>query len=95
MLETLNLTLETFNHTDKIKAQKVLEHEDMIDTLVKKYRKRHVKRTSTVKEGNIDDDLFVDILSNVERIGDHCQNIVMNVLQDHYYIEEKMVHIKG
>jgi len=95
VLETLNLTLETFNHTDKIKAQKVLEHEDMIDTLVKKYRKRHVKRTSTVKEGNIDDDLFVDILSNVERIGDHCQNIVMNVLQDHYYIEEKMVHIKG
>jgi len=95
VLETLNLTLETFKFSDKIRAQQVLEHEDMIDVLVKKYRKKHVKRSSTVKEGNIDDDLFVDILSNVERIGDHCQNIVMNILHDHYYLEEKFVPVKG
>ncbi len=87
VLETLNLTLETFRYSDKIKAQMVLEHEDMIDVLVRKYRKRHVQRSASQYEDHVDDDLFVDILSNVERIGDHCQNIVMNVLQDHYYIE--------
>ena len=88
VLETLNLTLETFRFSDRFKAQQVLEHEDMIDVLVRKYRKRHVQRSSQQNDENVDDDLFVDILSNVERIGDHCQNIVMNVLQDHYYIDD-------
>jgi Na+/phosphate symporter len=58
--------------------------------LVRKYRKRHVKRSQEPRE-HFDDDLFVDILSNVERIGDHCQNIVMNVLHDRYYFEETVV----
>ncbi len=90
VLETLQLTLQTFQSNNKFKAQQVLEHEDMIDVLVRKYRKRHVKRSQEPRE-HFDDDLFVDILSNVERIGDHCQNIVMNVLHDRYYFEETVV----
>jgi phosphate:Na+ symporter len=82
--ETLLLTLEAFENYDKIRAEQVLEYEDMIDSLVRKYRKKHVMR---MNEENVtgDDELFVDILSNVERIGDHCTNIVVNILHDNYY----------
>lgn len=82
--ETLLLTLEAFENYDKIRAEQVLEYEDTIDSLVRKYRKKHVMR---MNEEDItgDDELFVDILSNVERIGDHCTNIVVNILHDNYY----------
>lgn len=82
--ETLLLTLEAFENYDKIRAEQVLEYEDMIDSLVRKYRKKHVMRMN--EENTLgDDELFVDILSNVERIGDHCTNIVVNILHDNYY----------
>ena len=28
------------------------------------------------------------MLSNIERIGDHCNNIAVNILQENYYNEE-------
>lgn len=92
VMDTLALTLQAFESRNKFKANQVMEHEDMIDILVRKYRKRHVKRIADIGE-HYDDDLFVDILSNVERIGDHCQNIVLNVLHDRYYIEDAMVKV--
>lgn len=92
VMDTLALTLQAFESRNKFKANQVMEHEDMIDILVRKYRKRHVKRIQDIGE-HYDDDLFVDILSNVERIGDHCQNIVMNVLYDRYFLEDTMVKV--
>ncbi|MFH5881951.1 MAG: Na/Pi cotransporter family protein [Candidatus Izemoplasmataceae bacterium] len=83
--ETLDLTIEAFKNHDKVKAEQVLEYEDMIDTLVRKYRKRHVVRVNECTTPDCDDELFVDILSNIERIGDHCTNIVLNVLHENYY----------
>ena len=92
VMDTLALTLQAFESRNKFKANQVMEHEDMIDILVRKYRKRHVKRIQDIGE-HYDDDLFVDILSNVERIGDHCQNIVMNVLHDRYFLEDTVVKV--
>ncbi|TVP94007.1 MAG: Na/Pi cotransporter family protein [Acholeplasmatales bacterium] len=83
--DTIRLTLQAFKFQDKIVAQEILEYEDMIDTLVRKYRKRHVRRMNECVGPDCDDDLFVDILSNVERIGDHCTNIALNVLHENYY----------
>ena len=83
--ETLELTIEAFKNSDKVRAEQVLEYEDMIDTLVRKYRKRHVVRINECISPECDDELFVDILSNVERIGDHCTNIVLNILHENYY----------
>ncbi len=83
--ETLALTLKAFDSQDKLLAQRILEYEDIIDTLVRKYRKRHVRRMNVCEEPDCDDEFFVDILSNVERIGDHCTNIAVNVLHENYY----------
>lgn len=86
--ETINLTLEAFDTQDNTIAQKVCELEDVIDRLVIKNRKRHIRRINSNESTETQDQLYIDILSNIERIGDHCNNIVINVIQESYYNEE-------
>lgn len=86
--ETIRLTVEAFDKQDKEIAKTVTEREDVIDRLVIKNRKRHVMRVNTGACNEASDSLYVDILSNVERIGDHCNNIVINIIQEYYYNDE-------
>ncbi len=86
--ETIRLTVEAFDTQDKVTAKRVMEREDIIDRLVIKNRKRHIMRINNRQSSETQDELYVDILSNIERIGDHCNNIVINVIQDYYYNEE-------
>ncbi len=65
-----------------------MEREDIIDRLVIKNRKRHIQRINTDMSSETSDGFYVDILSNIERIGDHCNNIVINIIQENYYNEE-------
>lgn len=76
-------SIKSFNENRKDLAELVLIDEDLIDNLVKKYRKKHILR---MKSNNSSTDLiYVDILSNMERIGDHCTNISQGVLYDKYF----------
>lgn len=86
--ETLELTVKAFETQDKEIARLVMDREDVIDKLVIKNRKRHIMRINNRQAIETQDSLYVDILSNIERIGDHCNNIVINVIQDYYYNEE-------
>lgn len=86
--ETMDYALQAFDTQDKSIAQKVLEREDIIDRLVIKNRKRHIMRINHNDATETQDQLYVDILSNIERIGDHCNNIAINVIQDSYYNDE-------
>jgi len=86
--ETLALTVEAFDTQDKETAKRVMDREDVIDKLVIKNRKRHIMRINNRQASETQDELYVDILSNIERIGDHCNNIVINVIQEYYYNEE-------
>lgn len=85
---TITLTLEAFDNNDKTVAEEVLGLEDVIDRLVIKNRKRHIMRINNSDSTETQDAYYVDILSNIERIGDHCNNIVINIIQDTYYNEE-------
>jgi len=86
--ETIDLTVEAFDTQDHDVAKRVMDREDIIDRLVIKNRKRHIMRINNKLSSETQDALYVDILSNIERIGDHCNNIVINVIQDYYYNEE-------
>ncbi len=88
VLETITLTLEAFDTQDKEVAKQVMEREDVIDSLVIRNRKRHIKRLNDTNSIETVDGFYVDILSNIERIGDHCNNIVINIIQESYYNEE-------
>jgi len=86
IIDVITLTIESFRDEDRRKAEKVLDLEDGIDELVREKRKLYIKRLNGEGTGR-DDTLFVDILSNVERIGDHCENIAQNILYERYYHE--------
>jgi len=60
-------------------AQEVLDLEDRIDYMEKTLRARHIARLNA---GGCTPDagvIFIDILSNLERVGDHAHNIAMVV----------------
>jgi len=86
--ESIGLTIKAFEFYDKEAAMQVMEREEVIDRLVIKNRKRHIMRINQTDAREQEDEFYVDILSNIERIGDHCNNIIINILQDNYYNEE-------
>ncbi len=85
--ETLKMTIMSFKANDKELAEKIIDREEAIDDMVRRYRKAHVQRCN-IGIADCDDELFVDILSNIERIGDHCENIATNILHESYYRPE-------
>jgi phosphate:Na+ symporter len=79
-LETLNDALQSLSENNVNLATGVLAKEVRIDKMEKDYRKTHIMR---LNEGSCTGDagiLYVDIISNLERIGDHSVNIAQAVL---------------
>ncbi len=60
---------------DEILARKSCEIEDIIDDMVNNLRVKHIERLSngscSAKAGIV----FLDLISNLERISDHCKNV--------------------
>jgi len=82
--KTLHQSLDAYLNKDKELAREVNIREDLLDKLVKKYRKNHINRINDRTCEETEAGFYVDILSNMERIGDHCNNIVINILSENY-----------
>lgn len=82
--KTLKESLLAYVNKDKELAKEVNVREDMLDKLIKKYRKNHINRINDRTCSETEAGFYVDILSNLERIGDHANNIVINVLSENY-----------
>ena len=79
----MNITLEAFSKDDRDTAVKVEPLEEVIDDLVKEMKKRHIDR---LRQGNCSMEaglLLEDILTNYERVSDHCSNIAIVLLEIH------------
>ncbi len=80
---TVKQAVEALEANDREAALEVIQKEDQIDKMERKFRKNHIIR---MNEGTCNGSagiVFVDIISNLERIGDHAVNIAQNVLGDH------------
>ncbi|MDU5922366.1 MAG: PhoU domain-containing protein, partial [Finegoldia magna] len=64
-----------FKNNDQSLASKVANIENNVDFLEKKYRHNHIKRINNNECDPTVGVNFLDILSNLERISDHCTNI--------------------
>lgn len=79
-IETVKKSLNALDTTSHDLAREVAEQEDLIDKMERKFRKKHILR---VNEGACSAQagiVFVDIISNLERIGDHSVNISEAIL---------------
>lgn len=79
--EILNMTVDSFINDDIELAAHVEPLEQVIDTLNKKLKARHVARLQsgecTIELGFV----FTDLLTNYERVSDHCSNVAVYTMQ--------------
>ncbi len=79
--EILSITVDSFVGDDVALAAEVEPLEEVIDNLKDTLRERHVLR---LQEGKCTIELgfvFSDLLTNYERISDHCSNIAVSTIQ--------------
>jgi phosphate:Na+ symporter len=79
-METFAWAMESLENNDLELAQKVIVNDDAIDDMEITFRRAHINR---LNEGVCNGEagaIYIDILSNLERIGDHSVNIAQYVL---------------
>ncbi|MFC0473516.1 Na/Pi cotransporter family protein [Halalkalibacter kiskunsagensis] len=79
-LSTLKEAIQSLELIDGDMARSVLEKEEKIDKMERKLRKQHIHRVNEGKCSGSAGIVFVDIVSNLERIGDHSVNIAEAVI---------------
>ncbi len=83
--ECVNLSLLAFEKDDLAIALKVPPLEEVIDELKAKLRANHIdrvkRRQCSIEAGFI----WSDLLTNLERVGDHCNNIATEIIDDLNY----------
>ena len=79
--EILDITVKAFEEKDIALAYKVEPLEEVVDYLRTEMKTRHVERlrtkACTIEQGFI----FTDLLTDLERVSDHCSNIAVNLIQ--------------
>lgn len=80
-IDTLKHAMTAFDKHDLDDIIYVDDQESNIDFYNKKAKQKHIKRVSNrIESSDLVKSTFVDILSNLERIGDHCTNIAESYL---------------
>lgn len=81
IVEILNMSIDAFINDDFEKASHVEPLEQIIDKLRSELKSRHIERLQngecTVQLGFV----FSDLLTNYERVSDHCSNIAVYTMQ--------------
>lgn len=75
VLRALELSLEAREKTSFTAAKQAQEAEERVDELEKDLRDKHIQRLSKGKCMPENGVIFLDLLSNLERIADHADNI--------------------
>ena len=79
--EIINLTIDAYSHEDTALAFRVEPLEQVVDALILNIKNRHIER---LQAGNCTIELgFIlsDLLTNYERISDHCSNIAAAMIE--------------
>ncbi|WP_077327005.1 Na/Pi cotransporter family protein [Virgibacillus siamensis] len=77
---TVKQAVKALDSDDREEALAVIQKEDQIDKMERTYRKKHIIRMNEGLCNGSAGIVFVDIISNLERIGDHAVNIAEEVL---------------
>lgn len=95
--EIMDMTVKAFIDEDTELAKQVEPLEQVIDVLKKQMKARHISRLQqgecTIETGFV----FSDLVTNYERIADHCSNVAVCLIQianDSFDTHEYLDHVK-
>ena len=90
----LEKAIKSYFSEDYNLAIEITRTEAQLDELVKEYRKNHINRINDKTCSENESGFYVAILSNLERIGDHCNNMAINVIsKDFSYHADDLEHL--
>jgi len=81
IVHALEISIESFENSDIMKAESIMVIEKRIDSLEKELRLSHIRRLNNGICGATVGTMFLDMISNFERIGDHATNIAEVVIK--------------
>ena len=79
--EILTMTVDAFDHDDAHLAKRIEPLEQVVDEMTTTIRNQHIER---LKQGKCTIDagiVLLDILTNMERVADHCSNIASAMIE--------------
>jgi phosphate:Na+ symporter len=82
--ETYLTAITALKQKSELFAKQAVDLEDEVDVLERKFKRSHIRRTSEGICAPEADVMFTEILRNLERIGDHADNIAYDVLDTFY-----------
>ena len=85
LTETVTRATQAFRDGDIPAAERVEPLEDVIDSLSAQLRDRHVKRLQAGQCEFANSFAFDEILTDLERVGDHCSNIAGCIIDLHHH----------
>ncbi|NCU18743.1 Na/Pi cotransporter family protein [Bacillus sp. P1(2020)] len=88
VITTLAEVIEALDQVDINLAEDVIKKEEMVDTMERKYRKQHIIRVNEGKCSAQAGIVFVEVIINLERMGDHCVNIAESIIDGIDYHQE-------
>ncbi len=78
----LQISVDSYENRDVSKATSIIPIEERINKAEKTYRDKHIKRLYDGKCNAYAGAIFLDAISNFERIGDHATNIAESVIEN-------------
>lgn len=81
---TVKQAVKALEIMDREEALAVIQKENRIDRMEREFRKKHIIRINEGLCSPTAGIVFVDMLSDLERIGDHAVNIAEEVLDNHF-----------
>ena len=78
----LKRAIQAFELESKQLARLVLVEDDQIDLMEKVLRRAHIERINTKRCFPASGVIYLDVLSNLERIADHATNIAQLIVED-------------
>ncbi len=91
LISMLDDTLTSFQTGDVELAKRVVRNEDLVDELEELFRYRYIERLKNGEITFVVAENYADILSNLERIGDHLMNIASAVIEPLYVPQSLIV----
>ena len=83
VMDALNIAITSYATRDIEKARSISKVEDLIDSYQKDYRERHIQRLYEGKCNAYEGAIFLDLITDLERIGDHSTNIAESVIENY------------